>query len=472
MAGGGGDGVFSSLSPVFLAMSLVFFVILLLLLCYLFYPALVAAQKAHNPQPPREEILVVDDDEHDDDNADDRTSSGTKRKGRRRRRRQPLLSVVVPAYNEEDRLPEMLESAYAYLSRPDCLALRHLSLSARRRRRRQHEEEEQEDSVNANGESSTTTTTTAATRRRNNNGQEEEEDLGTVVVEWIVVSDGSTDRTEDVYRQFVDRTFLCEAKDIGGTATAKRAKSNLTAAKMTAKLVGLDRNSGKGAAVQSGMVAANGEYLLMVDADGATRFSCLEWLTEHVAVPPAAVTARRNHPDSAAATNESSTAEAATPCYPLVWGSRAHLQDTNERHGVRNFLMQCFNVLVRLLCGAYVRDTQCGFKLFERAAADKLFGALHLQRWAFDTELVVLSNRLGLPIKEVDVDWREVEGSKLHTSLSQLALVAIGMLRDMVCVRLCYGLGLWRVGDTIARRRSVMFGAGSGTGANRRSKDD
>jgi dolichyl-phosphate beta-glucosyltransferase len=35
-----------------------------------------------------------------------------------------------------------------------------------------------------------------------------------------------------------------------------------------------------------------------------------------------------------------------------------------------------------------VRDTQCGFKLFRRGAARALFGALHIERWAFDVELL------------------------------------------------------------------------------------
>jgi dolichyl-phosphate beta-glucosyltransferase len=92
-----------------------------------------------------------------------------------------------------------------------------------------------------------------------------------------------------------------------------------------------------------------------------------------------------------------------------------------------------------------VNDTQCGFKLFTRKAAMDLFGNLHLRRWAFDTELVMLAERLGILVSEVAVPLQEVDGSKLDTSKLALALVSMTMLRDMLCVRDCYSLGLWKV---------------------------
>jgi dolichyl-phosphate beta-glucosyltransferase len=43
------------------------------------------------------------------------------------------------------------------------------------------------------------------------------------------------------------------------------------------------------------------------------------------------------------------------------------------------------------------------------------------------------------------VPWHEVDGSKLNTSKIALLLVSIGMLRDMLCVRLCYSFGIWQL---------------------------
>lgn len=45
-----------------------------------------------------------------------------------------------------------------------------------------------------------------------------------------------------------------------------------------------------------------------------------------------------------------------------------------------------------------INDTQCGFKLFSRRAAQKLFPVQHIDRWAFDVELVFLAARFKIPM--------------------------------------------------------------------------
>ena len=66
--------------------------------------------------------------------------------------------------------------------------------------------------------------------------------------------------------------------------------------------------------------------------------------------------------------------------------------------------MRGFHMYVQLLVTRSVRDTQCGFKLFTRATAKLLFSHLHLFRWAFDTEIIYLAERLHIPLKEVYYD--------------------------------------------------------------------
>mmetsp|Transcript_36667 Transcript_36667/g.67104 ORF Transcript_36667/g.67104 Transcript_36667/m.67104 type:complete len:120 (+) Transcript_36667:3-362(+) len=103
------------------------------------------------------------------------------------------------------------------------------------------------------------------------------------------------------------------------------------------------------------------------------------------------------------------------------------------------------HMCVRVLCTSKVKDTQCGFKLFTRSAARELFLRLHLERWAFDIELVFLAQALGVPLVEVAVDWQEVAGSKLIMKKLDVITASITMLRDMLCVKLCYLLRIWRV---------------------------
>ena len=266
-----------------------------------------------------------------------------------------ILSIVIPAYNEEDRLPIMLDAALA-------------SITKHRRK-----------IVELAQAKSQLTSRTA--------------------FEWIVVSDGSTDGTSNV----VEKYGRASSEDVW-------------------KLVTLHTNSGKGTAVRIGMLAASGAMRLMVDADGATDFDALVTLLNHCCCD----------------TSNNNTSV-------VVFGSRAHLASQAQRSFIRTMLMHAFHLCVEILVGSNIQDTQCGFKLFTSDAADLLFSNLHLQRWAFDIELVVLASRLNLNIAEVGVPWQEVEGSKLDSSKFQLAIVALGMLRDMLCVRLCYMWGIWKV---------------------------
>lgn len=62
-----------------------------------------------------------------------------------------------------------------------------------------------------------------------------------------------------------------------------------------------------------------------------------------------------------------------------------------KRHWFRNFLMWGFHHLVALLCVRGIRDTQCGFKMFTRKTAAFLFPNMHIERWAFDVEILFLA---------------------------------------------------------------------------------
>lgn len=273
-----------------------------------------------------------------------------------------LLTLVIPAYNEEDRLTVMLDECYEYLSKTECPSLKTLK---------------------------------DAYQKAHTDVKDP-----SVLVEWIVISDGSSDQTCQVFEDYV--------KKIKGDKHP-----------FLWKLVSLPINEGKGAAVQVGMKEATGYYRLMVDADGATTFEeGLEAVSKEML-------------DSSQQT--------------IVFGSRAG--DGAKRSALRQFLMNTFLQLRSLVVGTPVslRDTQCGFKLFDQPSARELFSNLHLRRWAFDIELVYVALSMGISIQEVTVPWHEVDGSKLNTGFFALVRVAIGMLRDMCCVRACYVLGIWTI---------------------------
>ncbi|VDP95397.1 unnamed protein product [Echinostoma caproni] len=103
----------------------------------------------------------------------------------------------------------------------------------------------------------------------------------------------------------------------------------------------------------------------------------------------------------------------------VICGSRAHLEREAlaKRHPLRNLLMYGFKFCVWSLCVRGVRDTQCGFKLFSRSAARVLFHNLHVERWAFDVDLLYLARHFDMPIVEVPVRWQEIGGTFLTDTL-------------------------------------------------------
>ena len=101
--------------------------------------------------------------------------------------------------------------------------------------------------------------------------------------------------------------------------------------------------------------------------------------------------------------------------------------------------MRVFHVVVYILGVQSIQDTQCGFKMFTREAARRIFPATHVEGWIFDIELLILAEMLRIPVVEVGVQWEEVEGSKM--SLIRDSFI---MLKDMFIIRYNYMTGVWR----------------------------
>jgi dolichyl-phosphate beta-glucosyltransferase len=69
-----------------------------------------------------------------------------------------------------------------------------------------------------------------------------------------------------------------------------------------------------------------------------------------------------------------------------------------------------------------------------------LFPAQHVERWAFDVELLWMAQQRGIALAEVPVNWREIAGSKLDPLSA-----SIEMMLDMLRVKFAYMLGIWKV---------------------------
>ncbi|XP_025219728.1 dolichyl-phosphate beta-glucosyltransferase isoform X2 [Theropithecus gelada] len=188
------------------------------------------------------------------------------------------------------------------------------------------------------------------------------------------------------------------------------------------RVITLVKNRGKGGAIRMGIFSSRGEKILMADADGATKFPDVEKLEK-------GLNDLQPWPNQMA----------------IACGSRAHLEKESiaQRSYFRTLLMYGFHFLVWFLCVKGIRDTQCGFKLFTREAASQTFSSLHVERWAFDVELLYIAQCFKIPIAEIAVNWTEIEGSKLVPFWSWLQ-----MGKDLLFIRLRYMTGAWRLEQT------------------------
>lgn len=176
------------------------------------------------------------------------------------------------------------------------------------------------------------------------------------------------------------------------------------------------------------MLSSRGSALLFADADGATRFADLDKLNDSL----------RN----TLGFDYLSKPEELALSHAVICGSRAHLEkeETAKRSYFRLFLMHAFHFLVWFLCVRGIRDTQCGFKLLTRESARSIFQTLHVERWAFDVEMLYIAKHFNIPVTEIAVNWTEIEGSKIIPFWSWLQ-----MGKDLVLIWLRYKIGAWKI---------------------------
>jgi len=179
--------------------------------------------------------------------------------------------------------------------------------------------------------------------------------------EVIVVDDGSTD----------DTPALVEAR-VRELASVR--------------LLRLPVNAGKGAAVRAGMLAARGVYRMFTDADGATPIAEVKRLEPALLAGADVVIGSRVLVDP-------SVSVAALP-HRVAAG-------------------RVFNWLVARLGLRSVADSQCGFKVFSAAAAERLFVGLRTRGFGFDVELLLAAQAAGYRVVEIPVNWADQPGSKV-----------------------------------------------------------
>ena len=80
----------------------------------------------------------------------------------------------------------------------------------------------------------------------------------------------------------------------------------------------------------------------------------------------------------------------------------------------RELVSRGYNALIHLVLRGRFSDAQCGFKAVRRDVALRLLPLVEDEAWFFDTELLVVAERLGLRIHEVPVDWVDDPDSRVN----------------------------------------------------------
>lgn len=196
--------------------------------------------------------------------------------------------------------------------------------------------------------------------------------------EIIIVVDG-----------FIDKTFQ----------NAKKVKSS----KIT--VIGYQHNHGKGYAIRFGMARAKGNIIAFIDAGMDINPNGISMLLEHF---------------------EWYNAD-------IIVGSKWHSVSKVTYPIWRKVISITYSLLVKLLFGLRIKDTQLGLKFYKRGVLEKVLPRLLVKKYAFDIEILAVADRLGYKrIYEAPI---ELYWENLSSNISKnLASSIWNMLIDTLAV--------------------------------------
>jgi glycosyltransferase involved in cell wall biosynthesis len=187
------------------------------------------------------------------------------------------------------------------------------------------------------------------------------------------------------------------AVDDGSTDATVEVAEAVAAVDRRVRVLSYGPNRGKGFAVRTGMLAAQGELVVFTDADRSYGPSDLERILASLARAPVAIGARTGGTSGEVAPRVAS---------------------------------RVFNLAIRGALGLSFGDTQSGLKGFRWAAAQQIFSRPRRDGFAFDVEVLWLARQLRLEMAEVHVQALERPGSKV-----QMVADALEMLAEVWTVR-------------------------------------
>ena len=183
-----------------------------------------------------------------------------------------------------------------------------------------------------------------------------------ISTEFIFVDDGSKDGTNLVVKKFLKKFKV-------------------------GKLLINSENKGKGSALKLGVLQAKNKWILTTDVDMSVRLNqILIW-------------AKNKYLNKNCG---------------IYFGSRDLKGSKVQARIYRKILGIIFRFLIKTLLKIKIKDTQCGFKLYKKKIAKKIFRQLALHKFEHDLEIVLIAKKYRFNITELPINWTHKSGSKLN----------------------------------------------------------
>ena len=201
-------------------------------------------------------------------------------------------------------------------------------------------------------------------------------------IEVIVIDDGSSDDTSARARNKVDKFA-------------------------TLRVLSLAKNMGKGQVLATGINEAKGQAVVFLDGDHTFDFEALPRFADAIEKGADVVVGDRRNPKS-------------------IFFVPSHVIPYIH---FRHFVGQRFNTLVRLMTELEIADTQCGFKMFTKEAAQHGFSRIRVGGFIFDVEVLLAVKKAGFRIEALPVRLRYNSPEPIWETLNMSARVSRSLIR-------------------------------------------
>ena len=165
------------------------------------------------------------------------------------------------------------------------------------------------------------------------------------------------------------------------------------------RLEGYPDNRGKGCAVRTGMLAANGDIVVFTDCDNAYGEDAVGRMIDMFSESKA----------------------------DIIIGSRNLSKDGYKDYTfIRKLASKTYIKVIGIVAGFKFSDAQSGIKGFRREAAQKVFRNCEVDRFAFDLEAIMIAQKAGFKIEEMPVTIINHRESKVRVLRDAFKMLSDG----------------------------------------------